>query len=537
MPDASLVPLAGAMPAGSLATDPGSEWLAIERWAGEIRIERTETNEMDTPSGRARHDIQVSARASVLLRVWQVDEFQPVASWEDREATAQGEWWERRESVSRIPGQEWEGRAFGEVTGSGSAPASAFLVIDAGAGTYNVNFGAAEIPVTEATWEEWPPEALEPMRALCDETGILCPVLEAMERQETEGTRSFPNPTATDIPLPATPGSVLQGSAEVRPGLRLSWSLRPDDCAAVERVALDVDVGRELVFDRSLPSGARTTNLSSPVPQVIDGTPVEGVVEWTIPEVEGSELTVQPRDPRARSWIVEVTYEGMPEDNDEFGHREVTAEFIPSTPCIEAEGPVERETELRFDRDAEGNPDGKVPNWIYYWIQTPAGHGLGLHTDLVYDPECDDPQDARGYTTFGYHVWLPSEAHPIYICPNARLEWDNRVIGRITYGIDTFGAIVAHELEHRRQYHEWWADFYDEWYGRDEYEERKRAIDADGDGIPDALERALGLNPTRFDTHRLKMSDSEYLARLAEARWRIGAADHVDWSVASGPTP
>jgi len=56
-------------------------------------------------------------------------------------------------------------------------------------------------------------------------------------------------------------------------------------------VTLGVDLSRELILDRSYPPGARTTYRTRIVARAVAGPSVEGAVEWTLPEIVGSELT------------------------------------------------------------------------------------------------------------------------------------------------------------------------------------------------------------------------------------------------------
>jgi len=262
---------------------------------------------------------------------------------------------------------------------------------------------------------------------------------------------------------------------------------------------------------------------------------------WTFPEIEGSDLTTDPEDKRGRR--IEVTYTGLPADNAQFGRKEIIAEFETETLC---DDPPPAKVGFFYDRDAENNPDGDVPNWFYYWSQTSAAQALPDFVSMRYDPAGggrDEDDWLLGYYTWGETPYSDA-AHTFFICPPA-CEADVRIwpgrpdLTDPTDGIDTFARVVLHELQHLLDYHEWWAagDDPEEWGYEWHYDEDKDEMvvtdprDRDGDRMPDLIEPSHGCDPTKYSTFgRMVGRDSEVTARRAEWNWLIGSADGEDWA-------
>ncbi len=229
-------------------------------------------------------------------------------------------------------------------------------------------------------------------------------------------------------------------------------------------------------------------------------------LEWTFPEIAGSDLTADPEDRRGAE--VAFTYEGLPDKNSDFGRKKVSLEFREL--ADRCENPPERNVKVFWDLDARNNPDGSVPNWFYYWKQTSAAQG---HGDAILLDRCSYWGYFDGYDH-------PSKANVIYLCDwgEGPYSSSNDYTGKFVEGIDHYASTVLHEWTHLENYHDWWPEGYD------------RSKDADGDLVPDTREASYGMNPTMRDTFGLGFRDVEVPAYLQEHTWPNGSCNSQDWS-------
>jgi hypothetical protein len=236
-------------------------------------------------------------------------------------------------------------------------------------------------------------------------------------------------------------------------------------------------------------------------------------LEWTLPPFAGHEPHYDPDDRRGadlRFWFDAP----LPGDNAAWGPYQLEAAFVEAA-AQACEAVPARQVRLFFSRDAHNNPDGNVPNWFYYWQQTPAGQGHGAA--MRYDPAEADWAAFRGYG----NTWLADRIYLSNLFRDGELLLVNPLTGQVTTGIDAYAVVVRHEWQHLRDYAAWW--------GQRGYQQLTEDA-GDRDKIPDALEPALGFNPKLFDTPGLGLGDAEYSAYRAEAGWRIGAANAQDWA-------
>ena len=91
-----------------------------------------------------------------------------------------------------------------------------------------------------------------------------------------------------------------------------------------------------------------------------------GQLQWQIQGVQGSQMSATPADLRGPE--VEVVFTGLPESNNEFGSKEVRA-------SLDVDGcrmDVRQTVDVFYPATAANNPSDTLPNWYYYWRQTPA---------------------------------------------------------------------------------------------------------------------------------------------------------------------
>ncbi|MHB1293800.1 MAG: hypothetical protein ACYC4R_02275 [Anaerolineae bacterium] len=243
-------------------------------------------------------------------------------------------------------------------------------------------------------------------------------------------------------------------------------------------------------------------------------------LKWELPDFGGKAPQYDPEDQKGAT--MHVWYAGpAPEDNEAFGPYEIQVTFDDSKiPC---DDPEPRKVRVFFPRDSYNNPDGSVPNWYYYWLQTAAAQGHAA--SIIYDAGCSDYGYYNGFGT-------PAEADVIYVCDimASGNPSTNPLTGKVTEGIDLFAATIRHEWTHLENNKDWWAD--------GGYVSRADADgnwlpdlrDADGDLVRDDREAAYGASPRTKDTLGLGFRDCEIPAYLQEDTWTNGTADKEDWA-------
>lgn len=244
---------------------------------------------------------------------------------------------------------------------------------------------------------------------------------------------------------------------------------------------------------------------------------------WTIDSIPDTILSSSPTP--AAGPNVTFTYTGEPENN---------SDFVPQRQLILAHSLIpncQATTNLQFFFGAEyANIHEPAVNWFVYWKQD------GVVADLQqFQYESIIP----GLT--GEYGAYDANADICYISPDA-YSWaghqsysvTNSTGGVVVIGLDlgadygptnrliAVASVCAHELKHK-EIHGWLiAD----------------PVDSDLDGIPDAKELALGLDPNTNDTYNVAgaidpsyapYGDGEFLARQAEIYF--GAVTPTnDWS-------
>jgi len=332
-----------------------------------------------------------------------------------------------------------------------------------------------------------------------------------------------------------------------RPGstmtLHLRVSQKPEECKGTRSVELTIvspeDKSRHVFSDEYLLSEhSNKLTLELEARTVPEG--YADSIEWTIPEIEGSNRTITPAstspNPKGRKFT--VVYKGLPEDNNEFGKKTVRATLKVDSCLIEKT----REVQFFYPRDEKNNPEGKYPNWFYYWKQTPAARPFGQNVRIAY--QCEGiPSDKckcihRG--VIGQYNPYSSGYKTINICNLKTNTWDpdtfyvelpavkrsvpSTLLGRrflsYTY-IDTFAVDVMHEFTHFNNFHTFWPEGW------------KESDDRDGDDIPDRLEPAMGFNPEKKQTYWQEIDlggDEEFLTLEATHDYQPGTFDRYDWA-------
>jgi hypothetical protein len=291
----------------------------------------------------------------------------------------------------------------------------------------------------------------------------------------------------------------------------------------------------ELVFT---PEGNLTVNAVAAV------KPAEkaGQVEWELEPIGKAKITYEPQ----RGAAVRIKVKGLPERNDDFGAKTLTARL---------DGVQDQITlKLFFPPTAKNHPGeghGKTPNWFYYWSQTKAGKGF----DYFYweNPAC-------GGTAVGSYVYSDDR---IYLYSSAfGAVCMNRNDGTPAKGIDCFGETIRHEKVHQEELKYWWNNIPNFIGDLDlrgvECDEslastigkglrnKLMGIDRDADLVPDYIEDGLagcssdrpiscpGIPPQVIakakKQGKAKLDVDMNAYRIAWKQWPIGSADAEDWS-------
>jgi hypothetical protein len=255
-------------------------------------------------------------------------------------------------------------------------------------------------------------------------------------------------------------------------------------------------------------------------------------VEWDIPEIEGSTRTIEPASGKGSR--LKIRFEGLPEQNSQFGPKTVTARLNVAG-CVAEDSKTVR---VFFARDAQNNPDGEFPNWFYYWKQTPAAKPRGQAINIEYGGTTVDKCRESNVPA----LFLPGQSHAtIHVCSLKKLGPDFPIKfpiltltppyfkGWVTSKhIDSFAAAIIHEHEHFQvefQYR----------YGKSDAV--IAAEDKDQDGLPDHAERGYNMDSKKYQTFmaddpEMKKidGDEEWLAYKAMSEIRIGQFDQYDWA-------
>lgn len=317
--------------------------------------------------------------------------------------------------------------------------------------------------------------------------------------------------TFEDIPLPSSVGP-LTGSRDIPavPGggtatRTFTWNLRPAGKDQPNLRILRPQTDEKLVYENG--------KLVIPAEASVEPAEYEKDVVWEIDNIQGSNKTISP----ARGSKVTMTFNKLPQDNDQFGEKKITARV---------KGAEDHVTiRVFFSKDDHDNPGGKDPNWFYYWRQGVVGGLEGFQYKpggSYFDPATgelvvsDDAAGSAGGGSVplaGGKTGCTMGAHSIDLVD--------------TEGVDTVARVVAHELKHE----ELFQGTVNKKTGK-----ASRMKDRDSDGVPDRMESSSPycLDPMSDNTHNLPADhgtgDTETLAISAEAASQGRANHNLDWA-------
>jgi hypothetical protein len=308
-------------------------------------------------------------------------------------------------------------------------------------------------------------------------------------------------------------------------------------CPKFFRIIAPAD-GEKMIFTSDKPG---TVKIEAEVGEFQLITPEqEKKITWSAPAKQGSQIVYDP--PSKKGKKMTITYKGLPKNNSDFGPTAITATLPGEGSCDEITSSAQ--VKLFFPRDESNNPDGNVPNWFYYWSQTPAKVGPAKYGALA--GKCGGSATNARDGIIGYYRYIHRD-NVYYICDLRRLPDDFKftavqiktknplTIGDVTtHGIDTFAIASHHENGHYKHFRDWWFQFNPNPI-RPSGGHMMGSYDSDGDFIPNTEETARSLDPN--DKYTLKqynsaidVDDEEYLTWLEEGEWQVGKADDQDWA-------
>jgi len=356
----------------------------------------------------------------------------------------------------------------------------------------------------------------------------------------------------------------------------VSWSLHPEGMDEPEIKITMPEDGEQFVFDGQSPGKLEIEAKAS-----IEGNCDEDAT-WEIDDIDGSKKSFDPESP---SNNVTIRFEELPVDNSSFGEKTITA-----SACGKRSAPVK--VAVFFPPKSKNHPgegSGKTPNWLHYWLQTPAGMGLSYPASVDLKEACPRERvvgpGGEIFEKIEDAKFEPIKSTTkIFVCEtlyNRRLQ-SNPLAGKRCLkkqfgdhqvsGIDYFASVISHERAHKNNFTEWWGDClknkpydapdeslrekliednpiqdnetpdnYKKWlkvripsYRRELLAGFETCMageaDEDHDKVPDAKESGEGLDPEKPDTCGFGQTDDESFGYAAEYDWTIGSADSEDWS-------
>ncbi len=236
---------------------------------------------------------------------------------------------------------------------------------------------------------------------------------------------------------------------------------------------------------------------------------------------------------------VKIRVEKLPENNKDFGIKNIKAKYDAEGCLCESE---ETEVQIFFPADSKNNPEGKYPNWFYYWKQTKAWSNPPNW--VYFDDNLPDSKYKGEVARYNPYT------DQIYISKWAGNQTYGKIVenGGWRYGIDCFATGVRHEECHRTELISWWG------LKMVNYSELN---DCDMDLVPNTIEEqnagcksgcltipldaalklATGKNPSQYSCNKRpehmkdQVTDMEMNAyECGWNAWEVGKANDEDWS-------
>ncbi|RRS30669.1 MAG: hypothetical protein P794_06130 [Epsilonproteobacteria bacterium (ex Lamellibrachia satsuma)] len=308
----------------------------------------------------------------------------------------------------------------------------------------------------------------------------------------------------------------------------------------IEIVFPDSDNENNVIFGPYNPAVAAITariKSSKPLP--------EGSYTWSIDTIESTEVKIIGNGGKQ----VVFHFKGLPEYNSQFGKHHITVKYRSAD--AQCTGKAENILKLFYPAFASNHPsrnskEKSMPNWFYYWKQTPAAKPHGDNVRLLYGGRtacnCNKEDVVACYETGSFNKVL-------YLCDLSRAKFKGRmqttypVLDRskqppllgwqTTEYIDTYAVSLIHEYQHYLDEMRW---------DREKSKAQINAQDKDHDGIPDIEEAGLKFDSEKYQTYQPTYRDNngsivsldvggdeEWLAYESMRDYHPGIYEHYDW--------
>jgi hypothetical protein len=299
------------------------------------------------------------------------------------------------------------------------------------------------------------------------------------------------------------------------------------DFCTIETITLDHNDEHDLSFDLD-----DMLTVHAKAKTWFNGKESPKQLKWELDKM-GSPTTQRTEPPDAAGDDVRIIYENLPEKNSDFGEKKLTAKVSRGSCACE-----QSDTIRAFYPDiANSHPGGAAaaaPNWYHYWSQTsavpPAAKPLLKYQQVLTALNSPTADPIGMYDHRTERILIGDGLFSRNACREAVDRATHAPTGRRAAGIDCFGEIIRHEMQHRTDAIDWWQN------PKGPYGLLDSALisDADGDFLPFALERSLGCSTDSQkscpDRPFPDTTDAEINAYWVGWSWPIGSVDAEDWS-------
>ena len=289
------------------------------------------------------------------------------------------------------------------------------------------------------------------------------------------------------------------------------------------------DGSRNMSFEDANPGNLRVQAKSRALHNSVD---VSAELAWIFEPIgSASTTTMAPANPTGG--VADVTYTGLPEFNAAFGPKRIEVSLDKGAcACKRADSfrAFYSPTATNHPPSVSGIGQGTalVPNWFYYYSQTPAIAGV---PGVLYAPKLFSSRDNQAaiaqFNETDGNIYLSDLLWQIPCRPSVP-QGGKPVApsGAGNDGIDCVAETTRHEAQHRADWATWWPNGY------------LIVADPDLDAVPLLVEVARpgcsSVSKTSCDERPFTdVGDREINAYWVGWRWRTGSINTQDW--ACGP--
>ena len=327
-------------------------------------------------------------------------------------------------------------------------------------------------------------------------------------------------PSRTTGPVKLTATYTLKG--------RATTATRDVEFCVLDSIRIG-DGSRDMAFDDASPGNLKIQARSQ---AFYNGADASAELAWNFESIgAASTTTMTPASPVGG--VVDVTYTGLPELNAAFGKKRIEVALdkgVCSCKRTDTFRAFYSPSATNHPPPAPGIAQGTttVPNWFYYYAQTPA---IMAVPGVVYDRSRFSARDNRPaiaqFDENDGNIYLTDLLWQT-VCRPSVPKGGKPVApsGAGNDGIDCVAESTRHEEQHRADWAAWWPNGY------------LIPADTDLDGVPLLVETARPscspVSPASCDERPFTdVGDREIFAYWVGWQWRTGSLNAQDW--ACGP--